>query len=55
MFVNVYFKMCLCPGSGLADMNVSVCMNVPISGRSAQFMLLMEMFSIVFGSVQGSE
>lgn len=51
MFVNVYFKMCLYPGSGLA--NVSVCMNVPMSGHSAQFILLMEMFLRVFGSVQG--
>lgn len=24
MFVNVYFKMCLCPGSGLADTGVNV-------------------------------
>lgn len=29
MFVNVYFKTCLCLGNGLADMNVFVCVNVP--------------------------
>lgn len=52
MFVNVYFKVCLNPRSGLADMNLSVCVNAPMSGRSAQFMLLMEMFSRAFGSVQ---
>lgn len=44
MFVSVYFKMCLYLGSGLADTKVSVCMNVPMSSRPAQFMLPMEMF-----------
>lgn len=53
VFVNVYFKMCLNPGSGLADMNLSVCVNVPMSEHSAQFKLLMEKFSRVLGSVQG--
>lgn len=50
VFVNVYFKMCLCLGNGLADMNVFVCANVPMSERSAQFVLLMEVFSRVFSS-----
>lgn len=50
MFVNVYFKTCLCLGNGLADMNVFVCVNVPMSERSAQFVLLMEVFSRVFSS-----
>lgn len=53
MSVNVYFKMCLHAGSSLADMTVSVCVNAPMTGRSAQFMLLMETFSGVFGSVKG--
>lgn len=44
VFVSVYFKMCLYLGSGLADTKVSVCMNVPMSSRPAQFMLPMEMF-----------
>lgn len=44
VFVGVYFKMCLYPGSGLAETRARVCMNAPESGRSAQFMLLMEMF-----------